>query len=126
MAQGSRKRKVEVGSQGRVYIQASFNNIIISVTNHQGDVISWSSAGRMGFKGSKKSTPYAAQVASERCMREAYDMGLRSVVVFVKGISSGRDSAIRTVRNVGLDITNIHDVTPIPHNGCRPAKRRRV
>lgn len=122
----SKKRVVVVESQGQVHIKASFNNIIISVTNNVGQVISWSSAGKMGFRGSKKNTPYAAQVASGDCAKKAYDLGLRKVDVFIKGPGSGRDSAIRALAGIGLDVATITDVTPLPHNGCRPPKRRRV
>jgi small subunit ribosomal protein S11 len=122
----AKKRVVVVESTGQVHIRASFNNIIISVTNNQGQVISWASAGKMGFKGSKKNTPYAAQTAATNCGQAAYDLGLRKVVVFVKGPGSGRESAIRTLSQVGLEVTLIQDVTPLPHNGCRPPKRRRV
>ena len=103
-----------------------FNNIIISMTNSVGQVISWGSAGKMGFKGSKKNTPYAAQMAAENCAQKAYDLGLRKVEVFVKGPGAGRESAIRTIQNTGIEVTTITDVTPLPHNGCRPPKRRRV
>jgi small subunit ribosomal protein S11 len=109
-----------------VHIRATFNNIIVSVTNTEGQVISWSSAGKMGFRGSKKNTPYAAQVASLDCAKVAFDAGLRKVEVFVKGPGSGRDSAIRNLQTVGLEVTSIMDITPLPHNGCRPPKRRRV
>lgn len=122
----SKKRVVVVEAEGQVHIKASFNNIIISVTNNVGQVISWSSAGKMGFRGSKKNTPYAAQVASGDCAKKAYDLGLRKVNVFIKGPGSGRDSAIRALAGVGLDVASITDVTPLPHNGCRPPKRRRV
>ncbi len=122
----AKKRVVIVEPTGQVHIQATFNNIIISMTNLQGQVISWASAGKMGFKGSKKNTPYAAQVAAQQCAQAAYDLGLRKVEVFVKGPGSGRESAIRTIQNVGIDVTMIKDVTPLPHNGCRPPKRRRV
>ncbi len=122
----TKKRKVVVEPFGRVYIQATFNNIIISITNSAGQVISWSSAGKMGFKGSKKNTPYAAQKAAEDCAKVAYDLGMRKAVVYVKGPGAGRDAAIRTIHNTGIEVTTIHDVTPIPHNGCRPPKRRRV
>lgn len=122
----SRKKKVSVDPIGCVFIQATFNNIIISVTNGNGQVISWSSSGKMGFKGSKKNTPYAAQVAAEDCAKEAYDMGMKKADVFVKGPGSGREAAIRTIHNTGVEITSIQDRTPIPHNGCRPPKRRRV
>lgn len=121
-----KKKNVKVDAVGEAHIQATFNNIIISLTNTQGQVISWSSAGKMGFKGSKKNTPYAAQVAAEECAREAHDFGLRRVKVFVKGPGSGRESAIRSLHNSGVEVTEIIDVTPLPHNGCRPPKRRRV
>jgi small subunit ribosomal protein S11 len=121
-----KKKKVNVEAVGQAHIQASFNNIIISLTNNQGQVISWSSAGKMGFRGSKKNTPYAAQVAAEECAKEAYDFGLRRVKVFVKGPGSGRESAIRSIHNSGIEVMEIMDVTPLPHNGCRPPKRRRV
>lgn len=121
-----KKKKVTVESVGQAHIQASFNNIIISLTNNSGQVISWSSAGKMGFRGSKKNTPYAAQMAAEDCSREAFEYGLRKVKVFVKGPGQGRESAIRSIHNAGITVTEIVDVTPIPHNGCRPPKRRRV
>ena len=121
-----KKRKVVVGNNGQAHIKCSFNNIIISITNISGQVISWSSAGKMGFRGSKKSTPYAAQVANEDAVKVAYDLGLRKVDIFIKGPGSGRDSAVRTIQNTGLDVLSINDVTPLPHNGCRPPKRRRV
>jgi small subunit ribosomal protein S11 len=121
-----KKKNVKVDAVGEAHIQATFNNIIISLTNTQGQVISWSSAGKMGFKGSKKNTPYAAQVAAEECAREAHDFGLRKVKVFVKGPGSGRESAMRSLHNSGIEVTEIIDVTPLPHNGCRPPKRRRV
>lgn len=122
----SKKRVVNVEAIGQAHIRASFNNIIISMTNTTGQVISWGSAGKMGFKGSKKNTPYAAQVAASDCAQKAYDLGLRKVDVFVKGPGAGRESAIRTIQNVGIEVTTIKDVTPLPHNGCRPPKRRRV
>jgi small subunit ribosomal protein S11 len=122
----TKKRKVVVESTGEAHISATFNNIIISLTNKKGEVISWSSAGKMGFRGSKKNTPYAAQMAAQNCGQVAYDLGLRKIEVFVKGPGAGRESAIRTLQNVGLDVTTITDVTPLPHNGCRPPKRRRV
>jgi small subunit ribosomal protein S11 len=121
-----KKRVVKVEAVGQVHIKASFNNIIISITNNSGQVISWASAGKMGFRGSKKNTPYAAQMAAQNCGQAAYDLGLRKIEVFVKGPGAGRESAIRTLQNVGLDVTTIVDVTPLPHNGCRPPKRRRV
>ncbi len=120
------KKKVKVDPVGQVHIKASFNNIIVSVTNANGDVISWSSAGKMGFRGSKKNTPYAAQLASQDCGKVAYDLGLRKVDVFVKGPGSGRDSAIRNLAAVGIEVMSINDTTPLPHNGCRPPKRRRI
>jgi small subunit ribosomal protein S11 len=122
----TKKRKVVVEAVGQAHIQASFNNIIISLTNNKGQVISWSSAGKMGFRGSKKNTPYAAQMAGEDCAKVAYDLGLRKVKVFVKGPGAGRESAIRSIHNSGIEVTEIMDVTPMPHNGCRPPKRRRV
>ncbi len=122
----SKKRSVVVESNGQVHIKASFNNIIISITNNAGQVISWSSAGKMGFRGSKKNTPYAAQVAATDCGKKAFESGLRKAEVFVKGPGAGRESAIRTLQNSGIEITAIKDVTPLPHNGCRPPKRRRV
>lgn len=122
----AKKRVVTVDSLGQAHIKASFNNIIISITNGAGQVISWGSAGKMGFKGSKKNTPYAAQQAASNASQIAYDLGLRKVEVFVKGPGAGRESAIRTIQNTGIEITAIKDVTPLPHNGCRPPKRRRV
>ena len=122
----SKKRKVIVETVGEAHITASFNNIIISLTNKRGDVISWSSAGKMGFRGSKKNTPYAAQMAAQDCAKVAYDLGLRKVKAFVKGPGSGRESAMRTIHSNGIEVTEIVDVTPMPHNGCRPPKRRRV
>ena len=122
----AKKRVVQVDAIGQAHIKASFNNIIISITNASGQVISWASAGKMGFRGSKKNTPYAAQTAAQNCGQTAYDLGLRKVEVFVKGPGSGRESAIRTIQNVGIEVTAIKDVTPLPHNGCRPPKRRRV
>ena len=121
-----KKRKVNVESVGQAHIQATFNNIIISLTNNSGQVISWSSAGKMGFKGSKKNTPYAAQMAAEDCAQSAFDLGLRRVKVYVKGPGAGRESAIRTIHNTGIIVSEIIDVTPLPHNGCRPPKKRRV
>ena len=127
MAKSStKKRKVIVESIGEAHIVASFNNIIISLTNKKGDVISWSSAGKMGFRGSKKNTPYAAQLAAEDCSKVAHEAGLRKVKVYVKGPGNGRESAIRAIHNSGIEVTEIIDVTPMPHNGCRPPKRRRV
>ena len=122
----AKKRVVVVEAVGQCHVQSTFNNIIISLTNNSGQVISWSSAGKMGFRGSKKNTPYAAQMAAQNCGQVAYELGLRKIEVFVKGPGAGRESAIRTLQNVGLDVTTIIDVTPMPHNGCRPPKRRRV
>ena len=122
----SKKRKVIIESIGEAHVTASFNNIIISLTNKKGDVISWSSAGTMGFRGSKKNTPYAAQLAAEDCSKVAHEAGLRKVKVYVKGPGNGRESAIRAIHNAGIEVTEIIDVTPTPHNGCRPPKRRRV
>ena len=122
----SKKRKVIIESIGEAHVTASFNNIIISLTNKKGDVISWSSAGKMGFRGSKKNTPYAAQLAAEDCSKVAHEAGLRKVKVYVKGPGNGRESAIRSINNSGIEVTEIIDVTPTPHNGCRPPKRRRV
>jgi len=122
----SKKRKVIVEAYGEVHINASFNNIIISFTNKKGEVISWSSAGKMGFRGSKKNTPYAAQLAAEEAVKVAQEAGMRKAKVFVKGPGNGRESAIRTIHNNGVEVTEIFDVTPQPHNGCRPPKRRSV
>ena len=126
MARGKKKRSVKVEAEGLVYIKASFNNIMISFTNKGGQVISWGSAGKAGFRGSKKNTPYAGQVAAEDASKVAYDAGLRKVEVFVKGPGAGRESAIRTINGSGIEVSLIRDVTPLPHNGCRPPKRRRV
>jgi small subunit ribosomal protein S11 len=126
MAKTTKKNKVRVEAEGEAHIRASFNNIIISLTNKSGQVISWSSAGKMGFRGSKKNTPYAAQMAAEDCSKAALEKGLKRVKVFVKGPGQGRESAIRTIHNSGIIVTEIVDVTPLPHNGCRPPKKRRV
>jgi small subunit ribosomal protein S11 len=120
------KRKVKITPEGLVFIQATFNNLIISITNKQGEVISWASAGKAGFRGSKKNTPYAAQVAANDAAKVAFEAGMRSCEVFVKGPGAGRESAIRAVDTTGIKVTVINDVTPMPHNGCRPPKRRRV
>lgn len=122
----TKKRKVVIESTGEAHISATFNNIIISLTNKKGEVISWSSAGKMGFRGSKKNTPYAAQMAAEDCGKVALEAGLKKVKVYVKGPGNGRESAIRSLHNGGIEVTEIIDVTPMPHNGCRPPKRRRV
>lgn len=120
------KKKVHVDAVGVAHIKASFNNIIVTVTDIYGNTISWSSAGKNGFKGSRKNTPFAAQVTAEGAAKEAYDLGLRRVDVFVKGPGAGREAAIRALNTAGLQIMSIKDITPIPHNGCRPPKRRRV
>lgn len=122
----AKKRVVVVEPVGQIHIRASFNNIIISITNINGQVISWASAGKMGFKGSKKNTPYAAQMAATNCAQTAFELGMRKAEVLVKGPGAGRESAIRTIQNAGIEVTSIRDVTPLPHNGCRPPKRRRV
>ena len=122
----TKKRKVVVESTGEAHVSSTFNNIIISLTNKKGEVVAWSSAGKMGFRGSKKNTPYAAQMAAEDCSKVALEAGLKKVKVFVKGPGNGRESAIRSIHNSGIEVTEIIDVTPMPHNGCRPAKRRRV
>src|SRR5512133_1960983 len=122
----ARKKTVNIEPTGQAHIHASFNNIIVSMTNGTGQVISWSSAGKMGFKGSKKNTPYAAQMAAADCSKSAYDSGLRKVKVYVKGPGAGRESAIRTIHTAGIEVTEIVDVTPLPHNGCRAPGRRRV
>ncbi len=121
-----RRKKVNVEPDGNAFIRATFNNVIITLTDTYGNTISWASAGKMGFKGSRKNTPYAAQVASSAAAKEAHDLGLRRVNVFVKGPGSGRESAIRAIATSGIEVMTIRDTTPIPHNGCRPPKRRRV
>ena len=125
-ARKAKKRNVAISSNGIVYIQASFNNIIISVCNNQGQVSSWGSAGKAGFKGSKKNTPFAAQQAATDAAQVAFDAGVKSAEVFVKGPGAGREAAIRAIDAVGIKVTKIKDTTPIPHNGCRPPKKRRV
>ncbi len=122
----AKKRIVKVDAYGDAHISATFNNIIISLTNKQGQVISWSSAGKMGFKGSKKNTPYAAQVAAQDAAKVALDAGLKRVDVYVKGPGAGREGAIRSLTQNGIEVTMIRDITPLPHNGCRPPKKRRV
>lgn len=121
-----KRKKVRVEPVGQAHIHSSFNNIIVTLANANGDVISWSSSGKNKFRGSKKNTPYAAQVCAQDCAKEAYEMGLRKVRVYVKGPGAGRESAIRTLHNAGIEVMEIMDVTPMPHNGCRPPKRRRV
>jgi small subunit ribosomal protein S11 len=120
------KKKVHVDAVGVAHVKASFNNIIVTITDVYGNTISWSSAGKNGFKGSRKNTPFASQVSAEAAAKEAYSLGLRRVEVYVKGPGSGREAAIRALNTAGLSITSIKDITPIPHNGCRPPKRRRV
>ena len=126
MAKDKKKRKVKVDPEGLVYIQATFNNIIISICNKQGQVISWASAGKAGFRGSKKNTPYAAQMAAGDAARVAYDSGMRTCEALVRGPGAGREAAIRAIDVAGIKVSKIRDVTPMPHNGCRPPKRRRV
>lgn len=121
-----KKRVVKVEAVGQVHVHSTFNNVIVTIANADGQVISWSSAGKMGFRGSKKNTPYAAQTAAQDCAKVAYDLGLRKVKVYVKGPGGGRESAIRTINGAGIEVTEIVDVTPLPHNGCRPPNRRRV
>lgn len=123
---GRARKKIQVESNGAAYVKATFNNVLVTLTDNYGNVIAWSSAGKMGFKGSRKNTPYAAQVASADAAKEAYDLGLRRVDVYVKGPGSGREGAVRALANAGLEVLTIRDTTPIPHNGCRPPKRRRV
>ena len=122
----AKKRNVKVDANGQLHVHSSFNNIIVSLANSEGQIISWSSAGKMGFRGSKKNTPYAAQMAAQDCAKVAFDLGLRKVKAYVKGPGNGRESAIRTIHGAGIEVTEIIDVTPLPHNGCRPPKRRRV
>jgi small subunit ribosomal protein S11 len=120
------KKKIKVDAIGHVHVSTTFNNIIVSITDLSGNVINWASAGKMGFRGSKKNTPYAAQVAATEVAKEAYDLGLRKAEVIVKGTGAGRESAIRAINAAGIEVTLIKDITPIPHNGCRPPKKRRV
>ena len=120
------RKKIQVESNGAAYVKATFNNVLITITDSYGNTISWSSSGKMGFRGSRKNTPYAAQVAAAQAAKEAHDLGLRRVDVYVKGPGSGREGAVRALANAGIEILTIRDVTPIPHNGCRPPKRRRV
>ena len=122
----TKKRVKKNVERGQAHIQSSFNNTIVTITDTEGNALSWSSAGALGFRGSKKSTPYAAQMAAETAAKAAMEHGLKSVEVFVKGPGSGREAAIRSLQSAGLEISSIKDVTPIPHNGCRPPKRRRV
>ena len=122
----TKKRVVKVEAAGQAHISSTFNNVIVALTNNVGQVISWSSAGKCGFRGSKKNTPHAAQMAAEDASKTAFDAGLRKVKVYVKGPGAGRESAIRTINNSGIEVTEIIDVTPMPHNGCRPKGRRKV
>ena len=122
----TKKRVVKIDGTGQAHVYSSFNNIIVTITNAEGQVISWSSASKMGFRGSKKNTPYAAQMAAQDCAKVAYDLGLRKVKAYVKGPGNGRESAIRTIHGAGIEVTEIIDVTPLPHNGCRAPNRRRV
>ena len=122
----ARKKNVVIESNGQAHIKATFNNVQVTLSDQYGNTISWASSGKMGFKGSRKNTPYAAQIAASAAGKEAHDLGLRRVEVFVKGPGSGRESAIRALSAIGLEIATIRDVTPVPHNGCRPPKRRRV
>jgi small subunit ribosomal protein S11 len=121
-----KKKKVHVDANGKAFIKATFNNTIVTLTDTYGNAIAWSTAGKNGFKGSRKSTPFAAQVAAEAAAKEAYSLGLRRVEVFIKGPGGGREAAVRSLQTAGLEVTLIRDITPIPHNGCRPPKRRRV
>jgi len=125
-APAKKKKKLQVDVNGKVYIKATFNNVIVTICDVYGNTISWSSAGRNGFKGSRKNTPYAAQISADAAAKEAFGLGLRKVEIFVKGPGSGREAAIRSLQTAGLEISTIRDMTPIPHNGCRPPKRRRV
>ena len=122
----TKKRVVKVEPVGMAFVHSTFNNVIVTLTNGVGEVISWSSAGKMGFRGSKKNTPYAAQMAAGDCAKVAFDAGLRKVKVYVKGPGAGRESAVRTIHGAGIEVIEIVDVTPMPHNGCRPPNRRRV
>ncbi|MBM4157385.1 MAG: 30S ribosomal protein S11 [Ignavibacteria bacterium] len=120
------RKKIQVDANGIAHIKATFNNVIVTLTDVYGNTISWSSSGKMGFKGSKKNTPFAAQLTAEAAAKEAYTAGLRKVDVFIKGVGSGREAAIRALNTAGIEIIQIKDITPLPHNGCRPPKRRRV
>ncbi|MCR4564950.1 MAG: 30S ribosomal protein S11 [Bacteroidales bacterium] len=122
----AKKRVVKVDAYGEAHISSTFNNVIVTITNSIGQVISWSSAGKSGFRGSKKNTPYAAQVSAQDAAKTAYDLGLRKIKAYVKGPGSGRESAIRAIAGMGIEVTEIIDVTPMPHNGCRPKGRRKV
>ncbi|MDD5363062.1 MAG: 30S ribosomal protein S11 [Ignavibacteria bacterium] len=120
------KKKIQVDSSGVAHIRATFNNVIVTLTDAYGNTVSWASSGKMGFKGSKKNTPFAAQMCAEAAAKEAFDLGLKKIEVLIKGVGSGRDAAVRALNTAGLEILSIKDITPLPHNGCRPPKRRRV
>jgi small subunit ribosomal protein S11 len=120
------KKKIQVDSNGVVHIRATFNNVIVTITDAYGNTISWASSGKMGFKGSKKNTPFAAQMTAEAAAKEASDLGLKKAEVYIKGVGSGRDAAVRAINTAGIEISSIKDITPLPHNGCRPPKKRRV
>lgn len=120
------KKKIQVDASGIAHVKATFNNVIVTLTDLYGNTISWASSGKMGFKGSKKNTPFAAQLTAESAAKEAFGLGLRKVEVLIKGVGSGRDAAVRALNTAGLEISVIKDITPLPHNGCRPPKKRRV
>jgi small subunit ribosomal protein S11 len=121
-----KKKKIQAESQGVAHVKATFNNVMITLTDRTGNTLSWATAGKMGFKGSRKNTPFAAQVSAENAAKEAYDMGLRKVDVLIKGPGSGREAAVRALQTAGIEVLTIRDITPMPHNGCRPPKKRRV
>ena len=121
-----KKKKIQAEAQGVAHIKATFNNVMITLTDVRGNTLSWATAGKMGFKGSRKNTPFAAQVSAETAAKEAFDMGLRKVDVVIKGPGSGREAAVRALQTAGIEVLTIKDITPMPHNGCRPAKKRRV
>jgi small subunit ribosomal protein S11 len=121
-----KKKKIQAESLGVAHVKATFNNVIITLTDVRGNTLSWATAGKMGFKGSRKNTPFAAQVSAENCAKEAFDMGLRKVDVLIKGPGSGREAAVRALQTAGIEVLTIRDITPMPHNGCRPPKKRRV
>ncbi len=121
-----KKKKIQAESQGVAHVKATFNNVMVTLTDRTGNTLSWATAGKMGFKGSRKNTPFAAQVSAENAAKEAFDMGLRKVDVFIKGPGSGREAAVRALQTAGLEVLTIKDITPMPHNGCRPPKKRRV
>jgi len=121
-----KKKKIQAESTGVAHVKATFNNVLITLTDTRGNTLSWATAGKMGFKGSRKNTPFAAQVSAENAAKEAFDMGLRKVDVFIKGPGSGREAAVRALQTAGIEVMTIKDITPMPHNGCRPPKKRRV